>query len=167
MAGRSQPIPWHEQAEELYARYRETDDVAQRKRLQVLWELRRGASIRAAARAAGVGERTAIRWLDWYRQGGLLAVLARVPGRGARGQPSRLTPQQQQALLEQVGRGAFHTYHDARRWVEQTFGVVYKYQGMYSLLARLDVHPRVPRPMVVKADPAAQEAWTKGGLPER
>jgi hypothetical protein len=36
------PIPWQETAEELYEQYRQERDVGQRKRLQVLWLVRRG-----------------------------------------------------------------------------------------------------------------------------
>lgn len=48
--------------------------------------------------------------------------------------------------------------------MEAEFGVRYGYQGMYSLLAGLGVRPKVPRPVAAKADPAAQEAWKRGGL---
>jgi transposase len=74
-----------------------------------------------------------------------------------------LTAAQQAALLAEVTSGRFRTYDEARVWVEQSFGVAYRYQGMYSVLARLAVHPKVPRPMAAKADPAQQAAWNKGG----
>jgi transposase len=167
MAGRIQPIAWREGADALYAGYRAEADLERRKRLHVLWLVRSGASARQAAHAAGVGARTATRWLGWYRAGGLAAALDRVPGHGARGQPHRLTPEQRQALVGQAGAGAFRTYAEARRWVEEAFGVRYSYQGMYSVLARLDVHPKVPRPRAARADPAAQEAWKRGGSPRR
>jgi transposase len=167
MAGRIQPIAWQESAEELYARYRAERDVARRTRLQVLWRVRSGAPARRAAREAGVGARTATRWLGWYRAGGLAAVLARVPGHGARGRPGRLTPEQRRALVDRAGTGAFRTYDEARQWVERAFGVAYSYQGMYGVLARLGVRPKVPRPLAAKADPAAQEAWKRGAWPRR
>ncbi len=104
--------------------------------------------------------------MSWYRTGGLAAVLHRVPGHGAPGHPSRLTPDQQQALLAETATGAFRTYHEARDWVEQAFGVVYSYQGIYTLLDRLEVHPNVPRPQAAISDPVFQDAWKKGGLPQ-
>jgi transposase len=167
MAGRIQPIAWAESAEDLYARYRADPELERRKRLQVLWRVRSGGRARQAAVEAGVGERTATRWLGWYRQGGLAEVLRRVPGHGATGTASRLTPAQQRALLDRTETGDFRTYDEARRWVAEQFGVAYSYQGMYSALARLGVHPRVPRPLAAKADPAAQEAWKGGGSPRR
>ena len=163
MAGRIRAIAWHESATELYERYRAERERRRRQRLQVLWRVRDGASAWQAAREAGVGARTATRWLDWYRRGGLEGVLRRVPGHAARGSDGRLTPAQRAQLLEQTREGAFRTYDEARRWVEEAFGVAYSYQGMYSVLARLGVHPKVPRPLAATADPAAQEAWERGG----
>lgn len=156
-------VEWAESAEELAQRFRGEHDLARRTRLQALWLVRSGRAVGEASALAGVGQRSLERWLGWYRQGGLAAVLQRVPGHAARGTPSRLTPEQQAHLLDEVGTGRFRTYDEARRWVEQTFGVRYSYQGMYSVLARLAVHPKVPRPMAAKADPAQQAVWKKGG----
>jgi len=158
-------VPWTETADELYTHFTREPDSRRRQRLQALWLVRTGTSITAAARLAGVGQRSLERWLSWYRQGGLTTVLDRVPGHGAEGQTSRLTPEQQQAVVAQTATGAFRTYHEARDWVRQEFGVGYSYKGISTLLARLDVHPKVPRPQAAKADPAVQAAWKRGGLP--
>ena len=158
-------VPWAETAEELHTRYVQERAVRRRQRLQALWLVRRGESIAEAAHLAGVGQRSLERWLDWYRHGGVAAVLDRVPGHGASGRLSWLTSTQQQALLAQVATGAFRTYHEARDWVEEQFGIPYTYKGMYTLLARLGVHPKVPRPLATNADLATQEAWKKGGSP--
>lgn len=158
-------MEWTESAEELYARYTAERDVPRRQRLQALWLVRTGASVAVASQLAGVGSRSVERWLGWYRRGGLAEVLRRVPGYGAPGAPSRLTAEQQQALVAQASTGTFRTYDEARQWVEATFGVAYSYQGMYSVLARLAIHPKVPRPMAAKADLEAQAAWQKGGSP--
>jgi transposase len=161
------PIPWQETARELYEQYCRERDVGQRKRLQALWLVRRGLREQEAAREAGIGKRTLARWLDWYRQGGLEEVRRRVPGQGGRGTPCGLSPAQQAALLAQSSLGIFHTYEEARQWVEQQFGVRDRWSGLYTLLARLSVHPRVPRPTAAKADPAVQEAWKKGASARR
>ena len=158
-------VAWTESADELYARFRTEGDGRRRQRLQALWLVRRGDAIADAARVAGVGQRSLERWLGWYRQGGLAAVLERLPGHGARGQPSRLSPAQQQALVAETAQGTLHTYDEARAWVGDQFGVSYSYTGLFSLLARLGVHPKVPRPQAEKADPAAQAAWKGGAVP--
>src|SRR5579883_656824 len=76
-------VAWAESEDELYARYKASAEVGARKRLHALWLVRGGSSAREAARQAGVGERTVVRWLGWYRQGGVARVLERVPGPGA------------------------------------------------------------------------------------
>jgi transposase len=165
--GRRVAVEWAEDADELYARYAAERDVPRRQRLQALWLVRRGASVAEAGRLAGVGRRSVERWLGWYRAGGLAEVLRRVPGHGARGAPGRLSAEHQAQLLSKVREGAFRTYDEARDWVAEQLGVAYSYQGMYGVLARLEVHPKVPRPMAAKADPAAQAAWKGGGSRRR
>lgn len=160
-------VEWAESAEELYERCVAERDVPRRQRLQALWLVRTGVGGAEAGRIAGVGRRSVERWLGWYRSGGLAEVLARVPGHGARGAPGRLTAEHQAQLLSQAREGAFRTYDEARTWVAEQFGVTYSYQGMYSVLARLGVHPKVPRPVAAKADLAAQAAWKGGGSRRR
>jgi len=163
--GRPVTVEWSAGAAERYARYAAERDVGRRARLPVLWLVRTGAGVAAAGRPAGVGGRSAERWLGWYRRGGLAEVLRRVPGHGARGAPGRLTAAQQERLLGEARAGACRTDDEARRWVAAEFGVRSTDQGMDAALARLGVHPKVPRPMAAKADPAAQAAWKKGGSP--
>ena len=166
MSGVVGHIAWQESAEELRARYRTAQDVGHRTRLQALWLVRLGRSEQEAAMVAGVGRRTLTRWLAWYRHGGLAEVLRRVPGHGSRGAPCRLSQTQQEALLARCAQGAFRTYGEAQQWVEHAFGVSYRYTGLYDLLARRDVHPKVPRPTAANADPAARAAWKKGASPQ-
>jgi transposase len=163
MSGTIEAVDWKESADELYARYKkEQQGVEARKRLMALWLVRRGESVSGAAKTAGVGRRTLTRWLSWYRDGGLEEVLFRVPGHGAAGTECRLSRHRQWELVERAGRGEFRTYEEARRWVREEWGVEYRYKGMYALLARLGVSPKVPRPTAEKVDPRAQEAWKRG-----
>lgn len=156
-------VVWTETAADLYARFRHESDGRRRQRLHALWLVRTGQPVASAAHLAGVGQRSLERWLGWYRAGELATVLDRVPGHGAQGQPGRLSDEQQQALVARAATGAFRTYGEARDWVAETYGIDYTYKGMYTVLARLGVHPKVPRPQAEKADPAAQVAWKKGG----
>ena len=85
-----------------------------------------------------------------------------MPGHGAPGSTCRLGGEQLEELVRRAGEGQFRTYSEARDWVEHEWGVSYEYKGMYALLARLSVRPKVPRPAAQKADPDAQGAWKKG-----
>lgn len=156
-------IEWGQSADELYTLYRAEPKVGRRKRLQVLWLVRTGTEAGEAARQAGVGERSVTRWLSWYRSGGLEDVLKRVPGHGALGSQCRLTRAQQAELRERSAAGQFRTTGEARDWVAAHWGVQYREHGMYGVLSRLTIHPKVPRPQAEKADLEAQEAWKKGG----
>jgi transposase len=106
MSGVIRAVEWSETTEELYRRYKEETDIHLRKRLQVLWLIRSGQGARAAAKQAGVGERTAVRWLGWYREGGLESVLERVPGHGALGAASRLSEEQKWLLVRRPRRAS-------------------------------------------------------------
>src|SRR5215218_4936699 len=164
MSGVIEPVDWHHSADELHECYKAERELEARKRLGALWLVRQGESVSSAAQSMGVGRRTLTRWLSWYREGGLEEVLSRVPGHGALGNECWLSEHQQQELVERSGRGEFRTYEEARQWVEQQWGVEYRYKGMYALLARLGVRPKVPRPAAEKADPEVQEAWKRGAF---
>jgi len=156
-------IDWRMEDDEgtLKAVYRTERRADVRPRLQALWLLRGGRPVWAVAALVGVHERTVQRWLSWYRAGGLPAV--RAHRQAGRGQPSFLTADQQVQVREQAATGAFRTAAEAQQWVADHFGVAYRPGGMYALLGRLRIHPKVPRPVNPKADQAAQAAWKKGG----
>ena len=140
--------------------YRREHRADQRLRLQGLWLLRAGRSVEETAAAVGVHRRTVDRWVDWYRTGGLEAVLAhRLGGPG----PARwLTPEQEAQLRTEVATGRFRTAAAIGAWIADTFGVRFRPGGIAKVLRRLRARPKVPRPHHAKADPAAQVAWQKG-----
>jgi len=165
MAGRGRPfvVAWRDEDDEgaLRAAYRAERDAEVKPRLHALWLVRAGRRLGEAAEVVGVDYRTVQRWVAWYRQGGRAEVQRR--HMGGVGQPSRLTPAQQERVAQEVATGRFRTAAAIRGWVAQTFAVTYTEGGMYSLLGRLRLAPKVPRPVHEKADLDAQEAWKKGG----
>jgi transposase len=158
-------IDWRpeDEAAALQARYRKEGRVDVRPRLHALWLLRGGRGVREVAALVGVHERTVQRWVGWYRAGGVAAVAGH--RQAGKGQPSLLTADQQAQLWEQAATGAFRTAAEAQHWVAQQFDVHYRLGGMYAVLRRLRIHPKVPRPVNPKADQVAQATWKKGGSP--
>jgi len=65
-------------------------------------------------------------------------------------------------VVEEAAKGTFTTAADVRRWVSEQFGVTYRPKGIYGLLRRVRCRPKIPRPIHIKANPEAQEAWKKG-----
>lgn len=161
--GRPLRIDWQEDAETLGAAYRQERDPEVRPRLQALWLVRQGRSLADTAAVVGVHYRTLQTWLAWYRAGGLVAIGAH--HQAGTGRASYLTPAQQAELLAAAAGGRFFTAQDIRAWVAERFGVHYTRLGIYSLLARLGCHPKMPRPFNPRSTAAEQTAWKKGGSP--
>jgi transposase len=153
-------------AEALRRRYLSEAQPRRRQWLHGLWLLRRGWRVAEVADAVGAGRRTVERWIDWYRhEGGLEGVLAH--RQGGHGQSARLSAAQQAQVADEIATGRFRTATEIRAWIADTFGVSYRPGGVTSLVGRLRCHPKVPRPLHEKANPAAQETWKRGasGLP--
>jgi len=163
VSGKPVVLVWAEadSAEALKRRSLAEAHPRRRQWLHGLWLRRRGWRVDEVAAAVGAGRRTVERWIDWYRhEGGVDGVLAH--RQGGTGQPARLSAAQQEQVADEIATGRFRTAAEIRAWIAATFGVTYRPGGVTSLVGRLRCHPKVPRPLHEKADPAAQEAW-KGG----
>ena len=162
--GRPIQIEWQETAEELYQLYQaETTHLKIRQRLQFLWLVRTGYSLRKSCQIAGIGERSGQRYLHWYREGGVAEVQKRQHG-GHAPRKGYLTETQQAELSEYSKQGKIKTVWDAIGWVKNKYDVEYSYEGMRGVLKRLRLNKKVPRPQHEKSDENAQIAWKKGGL---
>ena len=160
--GRKLQVEWQETAAELKSLYHQEKLVARRTRLFALWHLRTGKKQKAVAEMMGISLRILERWVAWYREGGLAAVLKRIKGYHAQGVASKLTLTQQKALVARVLIGDFRTVWDVIEWVQARWGVTYRYHGMYSLMRKHHLALKVPRPYSEKADQHQQEQWKKG-----
>lgn len=155
-------VEWQEDAETLKRLFSQESQPHRRNRLQALYLLRLGKTIGVVAEVVGVHYDTVQRWLRHYRKGGLAEVDRHLPTNKA-GSQSRLRDEQRTALQLVSRKGEFRTAADVRVYVQQQFGVSYSRSGSYYLLHQLKLKPKVPRPQAVKADPAAQQGWKKGG----
>ena len=154
-------VEWQHSADELQYLYRTEADGTIKPRLHALWLLHQGGRTRdAVAALVGVHPSTVQRWVDWYRAGGVAEVVGHRSG--GTGPERRLTPAQEARITDEAGHGRFRHIDEVRHWVRDTFGVTYTYWGIRSVLDRLKIHSKVPRPQAATADPVRQEAWKKG-----
>lgn len=163
---RPDTIAWHNEdtEEELGCLYKSEKDPEIRPRLQALWLLRRGKSRVEVCDVVGVTGRALRNWIAWYRQGGVAEV--RRHRKAGHGHAPRLSDEQCEEIKSKAGEGEFRVIEDVRVFVEENWGIHYSYWGMRSVLDRLKIHQRVPRPVSSKADLEAQQAWKKGGWPK-
>jgi len=162
--GRKLEIEWHETEAELRKLYRTERNSERRSRLQALWHLRSGKTLKVVAELVGIAYRTLQYWVAWYRQGGLTEVLKRIRGHGHQGRPAKLNTRQQRALKAKVLLGDFRTVWDAIQWVQARWKVLYSYTGLHGRLKHLKCRPKVPRPRSVNANVEAQNEWKAIGL---
>lgn len=156
-------IDWRDEdtETELSYLYHSEKDPELRPRWQALWLLRRGVSRAEVVDVLGITGRALRNWIAWYRQGGTDAV--RKHHQGGYGHPPRLSDEQCAQIKSKAANGEFRVIDDVRVFVEQQWSVHYTYWGMRSVLDRLKIHRRVPRPVAAKADLEAQAAWRKRG----
>ncbi len=160
---RKTAIVWaaEDTAAALHARYWAEAVAEVRTRLHALWLLRQGEGPTAVAAVVGVSRNAVQQWLRWYRSGGVAEI--RAHRRGGPGKPSYLTADQERQLVAEAATGVFATAAAVRDWLEAQFGVSYTVGSLYTLLPRLGIRLKVPRPRHPQADPQAQAAWKKGG----
>ena len=162
MRGRTAKIEWRREddAVALKLQYVSERDLQIKPRLHLLWLVRHGERVQAAAALVGVHVRTARQWVAWYREGGLETV--RSKKRRGPGSVCRLSAEQQEALWQEAATNGFSSALAAALWVKGKFGVEYAAGSMGNLLARKGIFKKVPRPMNVRASDEAQEAYKKG-----
>ena len=162
--GRSNKVKWQETEAELYELFAAETDVKKRQKLQFLWLIRIGNSLKKSCQTTAINERTGQRYLKWYREGGVENMLKRQHGGNRGQQASFLTKEQQEALKAEADAGKVKTVWEGIEWVKKKYAVQYSYEGMRGVFKRLKLRKKVPRPQHIKSDDQAQDAWKKGGL---
>ncbi len=156
-------IDWapEDTADARHAQYRAEPVAEVRTRLHALWRLRLGEGPTAVAAGVGVSRNSVQLWLRWYRSGGLAEV--RSHRRGGPGKSCFLTEAQAEQVVAEAAQGVFATAQAVRDWIEEQFGVAYTVGSLYTLLPRLGIRLKTPRPRHEKTDAQAQAIWKKGG----
>lgn len=160
MRGRVLEMDWVDDEASLKGAYLSEKRAQVKPRLHLLWLVRQGKQIKEAAKLIGVNIRTAQDWINWYRQGGIEAVVKR--RRGGYGQPRRLTPEQEAAIVQKARETGFISAPDAAKFVQEEFGITYTNSGMGTVLNRLKLRKKVPRPRNAKASQEVQDGFKKG-----
>jgi transposase len=157
----------HLPIEEVQQRYRAAEDPVARSHWQILWLLGQGLPTAEVARVTGYG----VRWVQEvarrYRDGGPDAVGDRRhanPGAAPLLEAAQQA-QLQAALAEPAPDGGLWTGRQVAGWMSQQLGRPVSPQRGWEWLRRLGFTPQRPRPRATRADPAAQDALKKGGLP--
>lgn len=164
--GRPIEVEWKHSEEDLRRLYNQEKHVERRTRYHALWLIRAGRTMSEVSEIVDRHYDTICRWMDWYRDSGLSEITTRLPGQ-AGGAESYLTPEQEAHLVRRANEGAFRTAREIQQWLKEQFDVDYTHKGVYSLLERLEIVWKVPRPTNPKADAEQQESWKKGGFKTR
>jgi transposase len=165
MAQRIKLAP-HLTVEELEQRYRGSVDPVERSQWQILWLLAGGMATAQVAQVTGYG----VRWIQEiarrYRAGPEAIGDRRHTNPG---QAPLLDATQQEALRQALAGpapdGGLWTGRWVAHWMSQTLGRPIHVQRGWEWMRRLGFTPQWPRPRETRAEPAAQEAFKKGGSP--
>ena len=162
-------IPAHLTLDELEQRYRRAMDPVARSQWQMVWLVAGGAPTAEVARVTGYSVPWVRAMARRYREAG--------PGgigdhrHGNRGAAPLLDGGQQAALRHALRGpapdGGIWTGRQVAVWMGRVLGRPVRAQRGWEWMRRLGFTPQRPRPRETRADPEAQAAFKKGGLPPR
>jgi transposase len=162
-------IPPHLTLTELEQRYRRASDPVARSHWHILWLLTSGTPTAEVARVTCYS-------VNWVRE---IARRYREEGPAGIGDRRHSNPgaaplldagQQEQlrvALSGPAANGDLWTCRSVAAWMSAAVGRPVSEQRGWEWMRRLGFTPQRPRPRETRADPAAQAAFKKGGLPSR
>ena len=158
-------LPPHLPVDELERRYRRARDPVERSHWQIVWLVARRTRTAEVARATGYS----VTWIREvarrYRAGGPAALGDRRHANP--GAPPLLSPAQQARLAEALGGpapdGGLWTGRKVAAWMSAELDRPVGEQRGWEYLVKLGFTLQRPRPRETRADPAAQEAFAKGG----
>ena len=151
--------------EQLKQLMRSQRDVVQRDRYRAVLLALEGEKTAGIIKALGRSRGFVQRWAYAYRDGGMAAITRKPCG----GSKPKITPAQQQALLQRFQAGPTPADgglcvlrgRDAQRIAREEFGVNYSLNGIYKLLHRHGLSYLQPRPRHRQQDPQTQRQWVQ------
>jgi transposase len=161
--------PPHLTLAELEQRYRRAEAPVARSQWQIVWLLAGGLSTAEVAHVTSYS----VNWIreiaKRYRADGLAGIGDRRHGNP--GAAPLRTLAHQAELREALGGpapdGGLWTCHKVAAWIEAQISRPVDPTRGWEWMRRLGFTPQHPRPRETRTDPAAQEAFKKGGLPLR
>ena len=142
------------QREDLWRRFKQTDDRRIAERLHAILLLDSGQNADAVSAILHIHPKTLKRWVNAFASGGedALTSFKYVGGDGW------MTDAQVHQFTTWLDTDVRSTAA-AIAWVEEQVGLSYSDSGMRKLLKRLDYRYKQPSVLPAKADPEAQAAW--------
>jgi transposase len=147
----------NEEREDIERQRRETPDKRIYMRLSAVLLVADGMARDKVAALLGITTRVLRKWLNLYRNRGLLALCTF----HFRGDPGKLTPAQIESLKAEVAKGRFRSSKQIRAWIEEQFKVVYSLSGLKDLLYRIGVTFHQVSAFLWKGDRKKQRAFVK------
>ena len=150
--------------ERLLDRSRKERNVKQRDRYRAVLLALEGQTTETIMHALDRSKNFVQRWVYSYRDGGIDAIYPKQQT----GRPRKLTELEEVQLRERIITGpkpedsvCTLRGEDARRIINDQFGVEYSLPGVYVLLHRLGLSSLMPRPSHKKNDPEKMRQWLK------
>lgn len=129
----------------------------QRERMIAIKMVLAGEATLSTADALGRSQSTVQLWINKFRSSGLEGLLDKRKGIGPK---SRLTPEMEAAMIEELKKGHWRTARDAWNWLKENFEVAdLKEATIYKYLGKCEGRLKATRPYNPKKDQAAEDAF--------
>jgi transposase len=157
------PVPDDWSADDLYARYTHAPTVAIGRRYHALYLRRLGHPPGEIAALLGVTPEAIRKWVTLARAQGLDRLARRA---GGDGQPPKLTPERQAAVMAWVDAEPRLMLKQLRARIAERWGISLSTTQIWHLLKRQEARRVMPRTRHYQADTAAQRRFKKSPSPD-